>query len=106
MPCFNEGNTGNEPVQRVYEGVTEARLDTELISLDDESKDDTLRIATELIDQYPTLHIRVFHRIRHRHGFGAVVRYGVAHATGRYCCFVSADALDPVQLLPQMVRQL
>jgi glycosyltransferase involved in cell wall biosynthesis len=106
MPCFNEQQTLGEAVQRVYDVVTEASLDAELIILDDQSKDDTLRIATDLIDRYPTLHIRVFHRVQGGRGFGAVVRYGMAHATGRYCALVSADALDPVQLLPQMVRQL
>lgn len=106
MPCFDEEATLREAVDRLSDVVTQSSLDTELIILDDESQDSTLRIATQLIEEYPSLRIRVFHRVRRRRGFGAVARYGMAHATGRYCVFLSADGGDPVHLLPEFVRQL
>jgi dolichol-phosphate mannosyltransferase len=81
-------------------------LNIEIIILDEQSQDDTLRVAAGLIDRYPTMHIRVFHRVRRRVGFGAIVRYGIAHARGRFCALVSADAADPVELLPEFVRLL
>jgi dolichol-phosphate mannosyltransferase len=106
MPCLNEEQTLPAAVARLNEVITEASLDTELIILDDESEDETLQVAKELVEAYPSLHIRIFHRIRRRRGFGAVVRFGMAYATGRYCCFVSADGLDPVELLPEFVKRL
>lgn len=106
MPCFNEEQTLPATVGRLSDVITQASLDAELLILDDESADRTLAVAKELIEKYPELHIRIFHRIRHRIGFGAVVRFGMAYAAGRYCCFVSADGLDPVELLPEFVKRL
>lgn len=106
MPCLDEEETLQGAVDALNDVVTQASLDVELIILDDESRDGTLSLATRLIDEYPSLHIRVFHRVRRRRGFGAIARYGVAHATGRYCAFVSADGLDPVHLLPQFLPRL
>jgi dolichol-phosphate mannosyltransferase len=106
MPCFNEEYTLPAAVQRLHDVVTQASLDVELIILDDESADRSLDVAAGLIARYPSLHIRVFHRVRRRLGFGAVIRYGLAHARGRYCALVSADGLEPVHLLPEFVQRL
>jgi hypothetical protein len=35
-----------------------------------------------------------------------VVRYGAAYGEGRYCIFVSADAVDPVHLLPSLYGEM
>lgn len=106
MACVNEERLLPSAVETLNNVVTQASLDVEVIVLDDESEDDTLQVATNLVERYPALHIRVFHRIRHRRGYGAVVRFGMAYATGRYCCFVSADGLDPVDLIPEFVKRL
>jgi glycosyltransferase involved in cell wall biosynthesis len=106
VPCLNEEATLHETISQLNDVIAHASLDAEVIVLDDESQDATLRIATTLIDRFPSLHLRVFHRVRRRRGFGAVVRYGMSHATGRYCAFVSADALDPVHLLPEFIKRL
>jgi glycosyltransferase involved in cell wall biosynthesis len=50
--------------------------------------------------------IKVIQRSLHRRGYGAVVRYGTAYGTGRYCIFVSADNVDPVHLIPQMYKEM
>jgi dolichol-phosphate mannosyltransferase len=106
MPCFNEEATLPQALDRLNDVITQASLDAEVMILDDESSDRTLDLAKELIDTYPALRIHIFHRIRYRRGFGAVVRFGMAYATGRYCCFVSADGLDPVELIPEFVKRL
>jgi dolichol-phosphate mannosyltransferase len=106
MPCLNEEATLPAAVERLAVVVAQASLNLELIILDEESRDETLRVAAGLIDAYPSLHVRVFHRVRRRVGFGAIVRYGLAHARGRYCAFVSADGSDPVELLPELVKRL
>ena len=106
MPCLNEEKTLPGAVAKLNDVIVPTSLNVETIILDDESQDKTLQVATDLIEQYPALHIRVFHRVRRRVGFGAIVRYGMAHATSRYCAFVSADGLDPVELLPEFVKCL
>jgi len=106
MPCLNEAATLASAVEKLSVVATHTSLNFELIILDEESQDDTLQVAAGLIEQYPALHVRVFHRVRRRVGFGAIVRYGLAHARGQYCAFVSADAADPVDLLPEFVKRL
>lgn len=106
VPCFNEEATLPAALEKLNDVITHASLDAEVIVLDDESEDATLRLATDLIEKFPALRIRIYHRVRRRRGFGAVARFGMAFATGRYCCFVSADGLDPVELLPEFVKRL
>lgn len=74
--------------------------------IDDSSEDDTLDVAVRLADEHPNLHVRVFQRSLARPSFGGLVRFGLAHASGRYCAIISADGSDPVQLLPEMLKRL
>ena len=106
MPCFNEEATLPGALEALNNVITQASLDAEVIILDDESSDGTLSLATNLLESFPALRMHIFHRIRHRRGYGAIVRFGMAYATGRYCCFVSADGLDPVELIPEFVKRL
>lgn len=106
VPSFNEEKDLPDTLEKLHDIVTQASLDVETIVLDDESQDKTLEVAMDLVGRFPALHIRVFHRVRHRVGFGAIVRFGIAHARGRYCCFVSADGVDPVELIPEFVKRL
>src|SRR5262249_27513375 len=41
-----------------------------------------------------------------RLSFGGLIRFGMAHASGRYCAIVSGDGTDPVGLLPEMLKRL
>jgi dolichol-phosphate mannosyltransferase len=77
-----------------------------VLVVDDASEDDTLDTAVRLAEQYPNLHVRVFSRNVSRPSFGGLIRFGMAHASGRYCAIVSADGSDPVALLPEMLRLL
>jgi glycosyltransferase involved in cell wall biosynthesis len=50
--------------------------------------------------------MRVLQRSEEHPGYGALVRYGLAHAAGRYCAVVAPDGTDPVELIPRMVQEL
>jgi glycosyltransferase involved in cell wall biosynthesis len=90
----------------LYTVVLPAAISLEVLIVDDASSDGTVDLAAELSQRYPELHMRVLQRSRVNPGFGAMVRYGVAHATGRYCALVAADGTDPVDLIPRMVAEL
>jgi len=77
-----------------------------VLIVDDASTDGTVELSAALSQRLPELHIRVLQRSKPNPGFGAMVRYGVAHSSGRYCAFVAPDGTDPVSLLPTMVQQL
>ena len=106
VPTLNDAGRLASTLETLDQAVSQASLNAEVIVVDDESEDDTLEVAAGLIARHPSLHLRVFRRTRRRRGFGEVVRYGMAHATGRFCALVSADGLDPVDLLPELVKRL
>jgi len=106
VPTLNDAGRLPATIEALDQVVSQASLNAEVIVVDDESEDDTLGVAAGLIERHPSLHLRVFRRARRRRGFGEVVRYGMAHSTGRFCALVSADGLDPVDLLPELLRRL
>lgn len=106
VPCRDDAATLGAALAAVNDVVTHNSMDVETLVVDDESGDGTVNVALELADVYPALHVRVLARKRLHHGFGGVLRYGMAYARGRYCAIVSANSQDPVDLLPRFLRHL
>jgi glycosyltransferase involved in cell wall biosynthesis len=86
--------------------IAQASIFAEVLVIDDASTDDTVDVAVVLAERHPNLHMRIFTRELVRPTFGGLIRYGMAHASGRYCAIVSADGTDPVGLLPDMLKRL
>lgn len=105
IPCFDEAANLPSLFADLNHVCVENNLDVEVILSDDASQDSTLQAAKGLQTQYPDLHLRILHRYAPRRGYGAVVRYGLAHATGRFAAIVAADGQNPVDLLPEMLNQ-
>jgi hypothetical protein len=63
-------------------------------------------VAADLADRFPLLHMRILVQDRTRSGFGSMVRLGIAYAEGRFCVLVMADARDPLEVVPEMLREL
>lgn len=106
IPCRNDSKVLTKTVAAVNAVVTHNAMNVETLLIDDESEDETLALAQSLVEMFPALHIRVLARKRLFRGFGAVMRYGLAYANGRFCALVSSDGQDPVELLPQFVNKL
>lgn len=106
IPCYNDQQGLRETVTKLHETVTHSMLNVETLIIDDESTDGTLEVAKELIDEFPALHMRVFARKRRQRGFGSVIRYGMAYASGNYCAIISSDGHDPVEFLPTFLNKL
>jgi glycosyltransferase involved in cell wall biosynthesis len=106
IPCLDE----EENVVNVLENVTEVlianRINFELVVVDDQSADETLKRAEAWCLARPTSNARVVYKELHRRGYGAAVKYGLAFAKGEYAVFVSADLVDPIHLIPKMYREL
>lgn len=75
----------------------------EIIIIDDQSDDNTFIIAKEYT-KYKN--IKVYRKDLDRRGYGAVIKYGLAHASGDLVIFVSADLVDPINLIPSMYKKL
>lgn len=106
IPCRNDAAVLGETLAVLHDVVTRNSLIVETLVVDDESTDGTLDVAGDLVARYPPLRIRLLARKRLRHGFGAVVRYGLAYARGPYVALVAADGTDPLELLPRFLARL
>jgi glycosyltransferase involved in cell wall biosynthesis len=107
IPCLNEVENIVSTLDRVHTALKDQSFKYEVIVVDDLSEDETFAIASRWAEQYQEeIPIKVITRSLHRRGYGAVVRYGAAYGTGRYCIFVSADNVDPVHLIPQLYEEM
>ena len=101
IPCCDDGAVLPNTIKALNDVVGHHSLNVETLIIDDESSDDTVEVAKRFIVEYPALHVRVFARKRKYRGFGALIRYGLAYAEGTYAALVSADGIDPAELLPE-----
>lgn len=106
VPARNDAETLPHALNELDRVIAQASIFSEVLVVDDASEDATVDTAIELAERYPNLHVRVFKRDVEKPSFGALVRFGLAHASGRYCAIVSADGSDPIQLLPEMLKRL
>lgn len=106
IPCLNEAENMFGILNSIQEVIANQSFSTEIIVVDDKSDDKTFEIASKWAKEHAEIPIKILVRPLHRRGYGAVVRYGAAHGTGRYCIFVSADAVDPIHLIPQLYAEM
>lgn len=105
VPCLNEEENIPGLLKSLNDVVERYSLAIETILIDDLSDDNTFQVALSHSPHFPKLNLKVIRRYHPRRGYGAVVRYGIAHALGRYCVIVSADLVDPLDLLPEFLKR-
>lgn len=107
VPCLNEEENIEAILTQIRDVIANQPFTTEIIVVDDQSEDDTVKRAEHWAKgEGAGCYVSVLQRPLHRRGYGAVVRYGTAYGTGRYCIFVSADAVDPIQLIPKFYEEM
>jgi glycosyltransferase involved in cell wall biosynthesis len=106
IPTLDDAGTLGETVEHLNRLVAATGTAAEVLVVDAGSRDGTLALAAELADRYPLLHMRILVQDRARSGFGSLVRLGIAYAEGRFCVLVMADARDPLDVLPEMLKEL
>lgn len=106
VPCLNE-EENVEPVLRSLEDLRRRHglADLEVVLLDDCSTDNTYARSLECAKLFPALNLRVLRRFEPRRGYGAVLRFGLAHARGTYAVPVAADMVDPIELIPRFLER-
>ncbi|MFB0566214.1 MAG: glycosyltransferase family 2 protein [Candidatus Aminicenantaceae bacterium] len=103
VPALNEEGNVTPLVDDLVRILQESRLDFEIVVVDDCSDDGTLEEIKNLQQTYSCV-IPVQKDLPH--GFGTTVRKGIQVASGRLGFVVSADNVDPIETIPQMVQKL
>jgi dolichyl-phosphate beta-glucosyltransferase len=88
IPAYNEARRLPGTLAAVARHVEDARLDAEIIVVDDGSSDGTVDQVLELQERGMPLRVVAFHANR---GKGAAVRYGLLAARGDHVLFMDAD---------------
>lgn len=102
IPAFNEANGIADTLRAVLAavGTFSSRIPTEIIVVDDGSRDDTAARAEVLIDEG----VRIIRHPRNR-GYGAAIKTGVHHATYEWIAIIDADGTYPPESLAQLLSE-
>ncbi|MFA6006392.1 MAG: glycosyltransferase [Candidatus Paceibacterota bacterium] len=100
VPCFNEAGNIPELCDRLLKVFEKLNISSELILVDDGSRDDTARIIREKELQFPNKIRGVFHATNR--GIETAWKEGVRAATGNLVCIIDGD----LQNLPEDIIRL
>ena len=102
VPCYNEKDALHpfmEELERVINQLTD--IQTEVILVNDGSRDNTLEIMRELRDKYEYVRYISFSR---NFGKESAILAGLSAAEGDWAAVMDADLQDPPALLPDMLK--
>ena len=105
VPCLNEEDNIITTLSWLSEALEKLPFSSEILVVDDLSVDRTYEYALNY-KQESKVEIRVIKKELHRRGYGAVIKFGLAHTISEYVTFVSADRVDPIQILGEMAQHL
>lgn len=96
VPTYNESANLPKLVERICASLPE----TEIVVVDDASKDGTADVARELAKKYP---VRIIERFDER-GLSTAVLRGMAEARTDLCVVMDADLSHPPEAIPKLVK--
>ena len=91
IPAYNESESITETLTSLYTTLLAENIAHEILVVNDNSKDTTLEVLTELQKTIPTI---VAHTNYGPNGFGYAVRYGLERFTGDVVAVMMADMSD------------
>lgn len=100
VPLFNEDESLAELVEWVLKVVKRENLSTEIILIDDGSKDRSWEVIEELQQKYPEVKGIKFRR---NYGKSAALNIGFKEAKGRVVITMDADLQDSPDEIPELV---
>jgi len=101
-PTYNEKGNLQELVTRVFDACQKARIEAELVIVDDNSPDGTGAYAEEL---GKTRRIKIVHRAG-KLGLSSAVLEGFKAASGSILVVMDADLSHPPEKIPEMISKI
>lgn len=103
IPAYNEAESITETVATLYNELLKEKIPHEIVVVNDNSKDDTLKALQNLQTTIPTLQV---YTSSYPNGFGYAVRYGLDNFAGDCVAIMMADLSDSPQDLVMFYRKL
>jgi dolichyl-phosphate beta-glucosyltransferase len=103
IPAYNEGQRLGETLERVLTYVRQQGWDTEVIVVNDGSRDNTAQIVRTFAEKHPNL--RLVENPGNR-GKGYSVRNGILNSRGDIVVFSDADLSSPIEEMPKLLQAL
>lgn len=104
IPAYNEEESIEETVLTLYDTLTKFKIDHEIVVINDNSKDGTIRKLEEISSKINTL---VYYTNSGPNGFGSAVKFGLDKFTGECVAVMMADLSDdPLDLVKYYHRML
>jgi len=91
IPAHNEEENIGQTISDIITEMDKQKIDYEIIAVDDNSVDSTLKVLTELSGKCPRL--KVIRRLPPK-GFGRAIREGIANINGDAVAIVMGDLSD------------
>ncbi|MDP3927466.1 MAG: glycosyltransferase family 2 protein [Bacteroidota bacterium] len=91
IPAYNEAEGITDTLEKIYAKLSSEKIQHEILVVNDNSKDATLQVLTNLQQKIPTL---VVHTNAGPNGFGYAIRYGLERFSGDCVAIVMADLSD------------
>ena len=103
IPSFNEESRLPASLEKIAAYIREKRPNTEVIVVDDGSRDRTAAVAESWRDRIPTLRV-VSNGVNRGKGFS--VRHGSLEAQGKIVLFTDADLSSPIEEAEKLLAAL
>jgi len=103
IPAYNEEGSISETLNTLYDTLVSEEIYHEIVVVNDNSKDATLKILSELSKKIPTLN---FYTNQGPNGFGYAIRYGLERFTGDCVAVMMADLSDSPKDLVAFYRKM
>ena len=102
IPAYNEQEVLGESYKRIKAVMETLDGPYEMIFVDDGSRDDTLKLLTEMAEQNECVKVLSFSR---NFGHQIAVSAGLDNASGRAIIIIDCDLQDPPEVIPEMVKK-
>ena len=106
IPTKNNAHHLKNIITSLYSVINHNSLIIETIIIDDNSDDETVKVAFDLSAQHPSLHMRILLKKNLSNGFGSTIRFGLAFSKADYCAIIQPDGSFPVTLIPKFISHL